>query len=292
MTLPRKSVIAALTMGVLITLGALRAADLYFRRVEVVRVAEARAGNLASILSEYVRDTFSAGDAALRQLALRSQRIGGPGASDAEWLPSPVSARPGLTGIGSISVTDAQGIVRHSTQPAIVGQSRREQFLFRHLSTDATDALVINTPFLTVTEPKQYVIPVGRRLTTRDGAFDGIITISFTPAALRSFFRTVDVGAGGAVSVLHPDGFVLVREPTTANPIGESSTANPIFTAAQQRHAGVVEAPLTPGGAMMMSAFRVSDTPPLIVAVSLDPGEVLADWRRQVFGSAIFFLVL
>jgi signal transduction histidine kinase len=292
MTLPRKSVIAAVTMGVLISLGALRAADLYFRRVELVRVAEARAGNLASILSEYVRDTFSAGDAALRQLALRSQRIGGPPASDAEWLPSLVSGRAGLTGIGSISVTDAQGIVRHSTQPAIVGQSRRDQFLFRRLSTDATDALVINTPFMTVTEPKQYVIPVGRRLTTPGGAFDGIITITFTPAALRSFFRTVDVGARGAVSVLHPDGFVLVREPTAANPIGESSTANPIFTAAQQRHAGVVEAPLTDGGAMMVSAFRVSDTPPLIVAVSLDRAELLADWRRQVLSSTIVFVVL
>src|SRR3954463_3005045 len=93
MTLPRKSVIAALTMGVLITLGALRAADLYFRRVEVVRVAEARAGNLASILSEYVRDTFSAGDAALRQLALRSQRIGGPPTSDAGGMPHPPLGR-------------------------------------------------------------------------------------------------------------------------------------------------------------------------------------------------------
>src|SRR3954463_1029797 len=103
MTLPRKSVVAVLTMGILITLGALRGADLYFRRAEVVRVAEARAGNLASILAEYGRDPFSAGDAALRQLALRSQRIGGPAASDAEWMPSLVAARPGPTGVGSHS---------------------------------------------------------------------------------------------------------------------------------------------------------------------------------------------
>src|SRR3954468_20282225 len=238
MTLPRKSVVAVLTMGIVITLGALRGADLYFRRAEVVRVAEARAGNLASILAEYGRDTFSAGDAALRQLPLRSQQIGGPAAADADWMPSLVAGRTGLTGIGAIAVTDAQGIVRHSTQPAIVGQSRRDQFLFRRLSSDPTDALVLNTPFLTVTEPKQYVIPVGRRLTTRSGAFDGIITITFTPAALRTFFRTraelgtfiraLHVVARDAVSVLHPDGFVLVLEPSTANPIGESSAANPI----------------------------------------------------------------
>jgi signal transduction histidine kinase len=292
MTLPRKSVIAAVTMGVVVTLGALRAGDLYFRRAEVVRVAEARAGNLASILAEYLRDTFSAGDASLRQLALRSQRIGGPAAPDADWMPSLVSGRAGLTGAGSISVTDAEGIVRHSTATSIVGQSRRNQFLFRRLSSDPADAFVVDQPYLALTEPKQYIIPVGRRLTRADGTFDGVIAITFTPAALRTFFRTIDVGNAGAVSVLHPDGFVLVREPSDANPIGESSRANPIFTAAQRSHAGVVEAPLSPGGAMMVSAFRVTDTPPLIVAVSLDRGELLADWRRQVLGSAIFFLVL
>ncbi|MCU1382965.1 MAG: hypothetical protein JWL71_1662 [Acidobacteria bacterium] len=292
MTLPRKSVVAAFTIGVLVILAALRAGDLYFRRAEVVRVAEARAGNLASILAEYLRDTFSAGDASLRQLALRSQRIGGPAAADAEWMPSLASGRAGLTGAGSISVTDAEGIVRHSTQPAMVGQSRRDQYLFRRLSAEPTDAFVVNPPFLSVTEPRQFIIPVGRRLTTSDGAFDGIVAISFTPDALRAFFRTIDVGAAGAVSVLHPDGFVLIREPSSANPIGESSKANPIFTAAQRSHAGVVEGPLPPDAAVMVTAFRVTDTPPLIVAVSLDRSELLADWRRQVISSTIFFLVL
>jgi hypothetical protein len=76
--LSRKSAIAALTMGVLVTLAGLRTADLFWRRADVVRVAEARAANLASILSEYLRGTFIAADASLRQLSLHSQRIGGP----------------------------------------------------------------------------------------------------------------------------------------------------------------------------------------------------------------------
>ena len=46
MLLPGKSAIAFLTLGVLATLGAIRAADLSWRRAEVVRTAEARAGNL------------------------------------------------------------------------------------------------------------------------------------------------------------------------------------------------------------------------------------------------------
>jgi signal transduction histidine kinase len=293
MASPRKATIAALTIGVLLTLGALRTLDLYWRRAEVLRSSVSRAANLASILSEYVHGTFTEGDASLRQLSLHSQRVGGPGAPDADWAPSLASARAGLTGVGSISVTDAQGVIRHSTQPAIVGQSRRDQYLFRRLSTDATDAFVVDTPYRARVGPKDFVIPVGRRLTTKEGAFDGIIAITFTPAALRGFLRSIDVGAGGAVWVMHPDGFVLVREPSGSNPIGESSRTNPIFKAAQiGRAEGVVEQPVVENGPVMLSSFRVTTTPPLIVAVSLDRREVLADWRRQVAGSAIGLTVL
>jgi signal transduction histidine kinase len=289
----RKSVIATLTLGVLITLGAIRGADLYWRREEVVRTAARRAGNLSSILAEYVHGTFSAGDASLRQLSLHSQRVGGPAAPDADWAPSLASSRAGLKGAGSISVTDAKGVIRHSTQPAIVGQSRREQYIFRRLSNELTDSFVVDTPYLSALEPKQYLIPVGRRLTTKDGAFDGIVAITFTPAALRDFFGTIDVGAGGTVWVLHPDGFVLFREPSRANPIGESSASNPIFEAAmQQPPSGVLAGRVGADGPVMLSAYRVTDTPPLIVAVSLDRAELLADWQRQVVGSVIFFLVL
>ena len=293
MLLPGKSAVAFLTLGVLVTLGGIRAADLSWRRAEVVRAAEARAGNLASILTEYLHGTFSAGDASLRQLALHSRRIGGSGAPDADWGPSLASARAGLTGAGSISVTDAQGIIRHSTQPVLVGQSRRDQYLFRRLSSESGDDFVINPPFLTITEPRQFVIPVGRRLTTAQGAFDGIVAITFTPVALRNFFKSIDVGAAGAVWVLHPDGFVLVREPSSADPIGESAKTNPVFQAAQgDIQAGVVEGAITADGPAMVTAFRVTQTPPLIVAVSLDRSELLADWRRQAIGSAIFFIVL
>ncbi|MGH9144017.1 MAG: cache domain-containing sensor histidine kinase, partial [Vicinamibacterales bacterium] len=290
---PRKPVIAALTIGVLITLGTIRGADLYWRREEVMRTAASRAGNLSSILAEYIRGAFTAADASLRQLSVHSQRVGGPDAPDAEWGPSLASARAGLTGAGSISVTDADGVIRHSTQPAILGQSRRDQYLFRTLSTQSTDSFVVDTPFLSNAQPRQFLIPVGRRLTTRNGAFAGIVAITLTPAALREFFRTVDVGLGGAVWVLHPGGFVLFREPSSANPLGESAASNPIFKAAMQRAAaGVVHGPIAPNGPQLLSAYRVTGMPPLIVAVSLDRAELLADWRRQVIGSTLFFIVL
>src|SRR6266540_6896301 len=225
----RKSVIAGLVAGVLAAVAAFRIADQWTLREQTLRTAEARANNLALILAEYVRESFAAGDAALRQLTLHSRRVGGPSAPDKDWLPSLTSARAGLQGIGSISVLDATGIIRHSTQPAILGQSRSDQFAFRELAKRETDDYLVSTPFMSVVEPKQYLIPVTRRLTKDDGTFDGVIVATFSPELPRGFLHTVDVGERGSIWAFHPAGFVLFREPSNSDPLGQTASSNPIF---------------------------------------------------------------
>ncbi|OLD14306.1 MAG: hypothetical protein AUJ01_14045 [Acidobacteria bacterium 13_1_40CM_3_65_5] len=289
----RKPLIAALTMGVLLTLGAIRVVDLWWWRAQALSDGRDRAGDLAFILAEYIRGTFAAGDASLRQLSLHSQRVGGPDAPDEAWMPSLASARAGLTGVGSISVMDATGVIRHSTIPALVGQSRADQDAFRKLAAEPLDDFIVSTPYLSITEPRQFLIPIARRLTTPGGAFAGLIAATFLPVEPRGLFSKVNVGQRGAVWVFHPDGFVLFREPSTANPLGESAIANPIFQAAQRANtAGAIEGPIVRGGPALLSTYHVTAVPPLIVAVSLDRSEILADWRRQAIGSIVFFVVL
>jgi signal transduction histidine kinase len=289
----RKSLTAGLTLGVLLTLAVFRAIDLWWWRAQTLKAAQGRAANLAFIVSEYINQMFVAADASLRQLALHSQRVGGPGASEADWGPSLASARAGLTGIGSISVIDADGVIRHSTQRAIIGQSRRDHYIFKRLVEEPGDQFLVDTPFRTVVEPKGVVIPMGRRLTTREGAFAGIVVVTVLPATPRDFFRSIDLGPHDALSVFHPDGFILFREPSAVSQTGEIATGNPIFEAARRTGAsGTIEAALVPGGVPMLSAFHVSRPPQLFVAVSLDFDTLLSDWRRQAVGSAAFFLVL
>src|SRR5437667_5411692 len=128
--------------------------DLWWWRAQTLATANARASNLAFILSEYIHESVAAGDSALRQLALHSRRIGGPAAAAKDWGPSLASARAGLRNTGAISIVDANGIIRHSTQPLIVGQSRRDESAFRQLAADPNDELVISNPFRTVVEPR------------------------------------------------------------------------------------------------------------------------------------------
>jgi signal transduction histidine kinase len=285
----RKLAIYGLAIGLLLLLGVFRTNDLWTSRAEVIARANTRASNLALILSSYMAGTFAASDAALRQLALHSQRVGGPGAPAEDWMPSLVSARAGLTGVGAISVVDRQMIIRHSTRRDVLGQSRQEPVLDAALQS-ASDDLIVGQPLLSPVLAEGYLLPIGRRLTSRDGVVVGAVVASFLPQDLRRFFQSVGVGERGVVWVFHANGRVIFREPSSDDAIGASATGNPIFAAAQSDVTeGVVEGPLMLGGSELVSAFRKVVGLPLIVAVSLDQTELLAPWRRDLRGFIVIY---
>jgi signal transduction histidine kinase len=284
----RKVVISGLAISIVLIMGALRANDLRTAHAETAAAAERRAANLALILSEYVRETFAAGDAALRQLALHSRRIGGPTAAEAEWTPSLLSARAGLAGIGAISVVDRDLRIRQSTRPDLIGQARQQDPVFARALESATDELIIGAPFLAPLVPTGYLIPLGRRLTRADGTVEGIVVASFLPSDLRKLFQSVNVGARGALWLFHANGVVVFREPSADNPIGQSAAGNPVFLAAVEHgERGVLHGAVVRDGPPMITAFESSDHQPLIVAVSLDREEVFSTWERDLVGFGI-----
>ena len=80
--------------------------------------------------------------------------------------------------------------------------------------------------------------------------------------------------------MLHPQGIVLFREPSSKDPIGESAQGHPIFVTQRERPgAGLMHGPLAPGGPSFVSAYRSIPFPPLMVAVSLAEADILAAWR-------------
>jgi signal transduction histidine kinase len=275
------------TAAVLVFVVAIQAIHLTVARRRTLDSARQRAGNAALVLSEYVRGSFGLADQALRQLTVHARRIGGPRSTGEAWDPILAAAKAALPGGGSLTVTDAAGTIVHSTQPAIIGASRRDNYVFRQLAALDHDALVVDRPFLTVVAPPQFIIPIGRRLTRADGSFDGTVVAVLLPERYREFFRTVDVGHGGLTWVLHPDGVVLFREPSDTNPINEAARDHPILQAARTAPNGIIERPLQPGGPLFITAYRTIDSPPLVVGVSLERSEVLADWNHQVRSSAV-----
>jgi signal transduction histidine kinase len=290
----RRLLATVIPVVLLVSMAGLRAVDLRRARADLLRLAEERAANLADMTSTYLGETFTSTDAALRQLAIQSQRIGGPEAPDSKWLPILQVARAGLP-VGAISVTDVFGTITHSAQPAIVGSSRRDDSTFRALMQSREDVLIAGAPFRTISPSltgARLIIPIGRKLFDANGRVTGTVVVSFIPGVPRDFLRSVDVGARGTVWVFHPDGVLFYQEPSESDRTGDRVVEHPVFVAAQRNRNGLLHAPVAPDGAVKLTAYRTRDNPPLITAVSLDEEEVLSAWRRETRRVGLFFGLL
>jgi signal transduction histidine kinase len=289
-----KTLIVLCTGLVLAVVALLQVVHLGVSRRQTLDTAQTRAANLSNILAEHVRTSFAILDAALAQLAVHGARVGGAEASEDAWNPILTAAQAALAGSGSLSVTDKAGIIRHSTIPMIVGEPRTSSYIHQQLSIPgAPDQLVVDRPFLTRTQPTQFIIPAGRRLSTPDASFGGLVVATALPEDYRPFFRSVNVGREGVISVFHPDNLVLFREPSVENPINETAENNPLLVAAKQAgKRSVLRGPLRPGGPAYVSAFTAVDDPSLIVAVSLSEREVLGTWYHDVRSTVLAFGLL
>ena len=274
------------TVAVLVAVCTLEGFDLWWRYKAALRAGESKAENLSLVLAEYLRGSFAVADTALRQLAVHGRRIGGPDAPVAEWDGILLAARAAMPvgRAGSISVADASGIIRQSTMKNLVGESRQGQHIYQRLSRSGPDELTMDAPFL-VPRPgaQRYILPLGRRLTTREGAFDGVIVTSFEIQELAKFFSNVGVGDHGVISVFHPAATVIFRVPGSDGSTGQSAAGDPVMQAARDHPDGVVVGPLGADGEPYISAYQTLDAPPpAVVSVSLSRADILEEWYTQL----------
>ena len=278
-----KFLLGVFTAVILLVVSGMEMLSIADARRRTLAATEGRTLNLAYVVSTYVRDTFALADTSLRQLVIHARRVGGADAPAADWDPILAAAKAGLAGSGSVSVVDAAGTVTHSTQSAIVGQSRRDDFVFATLAKADRDDLVVDMPFLTRVSSPRFVLPLGRRLTDDNGRFAGAVVASVIPETFREFLQTLDVGRQGVIWVFHPGGKVLFREPSSGVGINASASGNPVYEAAMRSPGnGSLTGPIQSGGPSYITAFARTQTPPLIVAVSYSTDEALAYWRHDV----------
>jgi signal transduction histidine kinase/ActR/RegA family two-component response regulator len=273
------------TVAVLVAVCTLEGFDLWWRYTWALHRGEAEAKDFSLVVAEYLRRSFAVADTALRQLAVHGQRIGGPDAPDSEWTGILAAARAAMPvgRTGSISVADAGGIIRQSTMAEIIGESRRDQHIFQRLSQPGPDELTMDAPFLvTRSEGRRYILPVGRRLTTPDGKFDGVIVTAFEIQELLNFFSTVHIGQQNVISVFHPAGTLIFRVPGSANGTGASASDDPVMRASRDKPDGIVVGPLAADGERYVTAYQTLNAPPAVVSVSLSRSDILGMWYTQL----------
>lgn len=257
-------------------------------RQNALEAASQRAQSYSTILSAHLERTMGAMDGRLTQIAVQSERLGGPRGGDGQWRSVLEAAKAGASTVVSLSVIDDRGVVRHSTMREIVGQVRRDGAIYLSLHDDDAPGVVSEAPFISPFS-HQMLVPYGRRLTDASGRTTGAVVATFAPESLRNFYSSIDT-EGGAVRVLHRTGAVLLAEPQIDAAVRPGDPVLAAHSAGERR--GVFFGPITPGGQPMITSFAADNGSGLIVAVSLGEAAALAAWRQEALVAGLILVGL
>src|SRR5690349_15504302 len=128
------------------------------------------------------------------------------------------------------ALVDRDGIITATTLGAL-GLDVGKRGSFRALAAAADDRLAIARPHQLASG--KWAIALSRRITAPDGTFAGCITTLLDPQQLEPFYRSINLGSDGIVSLLGTDGYIRARgsadglsQPET---FGKSIAKAPVF---------------------------------------------------------------
>ncbi|BCS54624.1 response regulator [Geobacter sp. SVR] len=281
MTLNRKKVIIATAcLSVLIGLWSYLSLEFTRHRQLAATNAETNASNLARAFEEHVLGTVRHIDSLMLQL--RDEYLQDPGHFPERLqhyrrhgLPEPVT---------HVSIIDRRGRLAFSDKgapPAPIDLSDREHFLV-HRNSD-NDRLFISKPVIGRLY-RQWSIQFTRPILARDGSFDGVIVISLDPEYFSNFFRSVNIGEQGVISLIGMDGVIRARASGTQSkvePKGFTLPAHRPFLDPRNPDTGLFRATSAIDGTPRTWAYRRLKFYPLVVHVALADEEVYAACRTR-----------
>ena len=174
---------------------------------------------------------------------------------------------------------------RSFTPPAVVAA------LLARYRTDRNAGLLISPPFRV--DGNEWNALLARRTLAPDGKLLLMTVGSINLNYFEAFYRSVELTENGAISLHLRDGTVLARFPHLDKVIGTSLGRLPPFTAVlAHATAGtlLMDSPLD--GSVRVAAIRAVRHLPLAVMISVDEGQVLANWRHQALTLVAVALLL
>ena len=136
------------------------------------------------------------------------------------------------------------------------------------------------------------VIVLSRRITKPDGSFGGVVQASLKLTYFSRLFANIALGAKGAINLYARDGQRIMRHPEIAGAIGDNVAAATSFQRFVREGSGSFIGSAVRSDEPRHHTFtRIGDLP-LILAVTLAPDEIDAEWwaKALVIGSIVLIL--
>ena len=184
-----------------------------------------------------------------------------------------------------LSITDASGIMVYNSKAMPdkpLDLSDREHVRVQVNSRE--DNLFISKPVLGRLSNK-WSIQLTRKIMNHDGTFAGVVVLSVSPDYFTNFFRSIDVGSMGVITLLGMDGVIRARSTTPlkgADPIGTTIPATNILIDPAASPVGIYRAPSIIDGVARIVSYRRLKSYPLVVRIAFAEDEALSalHWHR------------
>ena len=270
--------------------------DLQGRYWSRIAQAEADAQSFARVLAEHTVLTFEDVDRALlRAEAIRRATLLGTTTDRGLANAALRQLQKSSSLLVAIGWTDASGqVVAHSYDRPLPRNNISGMAHFIAHRDKADEGMFISPPYRSAAGDKWFTA-ASRRLNNPDGSFAGIVTAPLDQSYFTKIYRSIDLGHGGSIVLLHRDGRILAREPEKKEAIGRSFADGPLLTkylpASEQ---GAYETTSLVDGVDRIAGYKAVPGLPLVLLVTYARAEVLAPWYRHftTFGLLVAAIVV
>lgn len=259
---------------------------LLLERDRVMQQAERDVANLALAFEEQSYWVLSSVDNLLH--AARAEYESDPGRFDVAAflrehpLPAGFSVQMSVVGsdgyllMSSLGMGPDARITNYLDRPHVIVHAHKD-----------TGQIFVGAPIVGRLSGK-WSLPISIRVNDREGRFAGVITLAVDPFYLSGYYRRLDLGAEGVVSILGTDGMLRARSTPPSSPdgpagLGRTLNSMPVAHLTEKSPAAVMMQVSDIDGIARVTAMRRVRSYPLVATVGRGVEEVLRPWWSLVW---------
>ena len=241
--------------------------------------AQVIAADLARSVGQQAEDAFDVADSVLSDVLERLETEGaGPPALQRmhRQLISWMGALPQLHEL-VIAMPGGSWLTASLTQAVVALDEPRQALLAYHQAHPGTGPH-IGDPRPSLVDGRM-VVPLSRRFNLPDGTFAGVVEVAIDLEHFRGFYRSLNNGEQGTVSLWRDDGMLLVRQPPQpATPVSRVPNLEQVMQRTIAGDSGAFRQVSYADGVWRIYAFQHLRRFPLVTFNGIGVNDALASW--------------
>jgi diguanylate cyclase (GGDEF)-like protein/PAS domain S-box-containing protein len=243
--------------------------------------------NLAHSLAEHASHTIQSADIAMAGMVDSLKYRNPLPERFNRYLAETASSLPQIREIG---VFDTDGKWLYSSLPETPRHNNSDRSYFIYHRDTPGSALRINAPLQSRLTGRITII-LSKRIDRQDGSFGGVLTAAIDSDYFHNFYRTLQLGPDGGISLIRNDGTILIRWPLSD--MGTDLSKTELFSRRlKQSPVGYYDIISPFDGIAKYFGYEETPLYPAVVTVAVSENWLLSGWWKTLRTDAIVAGVL